>query len=92
MPNRATNPISQRLKRPETVAQESPGENDVAALRTLTEDRRLFAEYMEKFRGRIGNAPGYSILAEFDPGVAAVSRAVEIQRTIISKRVLGLPD
>ena len=35
---------------------------------------------------------GDTILAEFASGGGAVNGAVEIQRNIISKRVLGLPD
>ena len=41
------------------------GENEKATLRILTDYRQVFADYIEKFRGRIVNAPGDSILAEF---------------------------
>ncbi|MEE8397001.1 MAG: hypothetical protein V3S29_13165, partial [bacterium] len=68
------------------------GENEKATLRTLTDYRQVFSEYIGKFRGRIVNAPGDSILAEFASVVDAVNGAVEIQRNIISKRVLGLPE
>ena len=39
------------------------GENEKATLRILTDYRQVFADYIEKFRGRIVNAPGDSILA-----------------------------
>ncbi len=41
------------------------GENEPATVRTLTEYRQVFADYIEKFQGRVVNAPGDSILAEF---------------------------
>ncbi len=68
------------------------GENEESTLRTLTEYRQVFSDYIEKFRGRIVNAPGDSILAEFGSVVDAVNGAVKIKRSIISRPVLGLPD
>ncbi len=56
------------------------GENEPATLRLLTSFRQVFSEYIEKFRGRIVNAPGDSILAEFASVVGAVEGASEIQR------------
>ncbi len=49
------------------------GENEPATVRTLTEYRQIFFDYVEKFRGRIVNAPGDSILAEFGSVVDAYS-------------------
>ena len=68
------------------------GENEKATLRTLTEYRQVFADHIEKLRGRVVNAPRDSIPAEFASVVNAINGAVEIQRNIFSKRVLGLPD
>ncbi len=55
------------------------GENEPATLRLLTDYRQVFSEYITKFRGRIINAPGDSILAEFASVVDAVEGASEIQ-------------
>ena len=55
------------------------GENEAATLRILTEYRQVFSTHIEKYRGRIVNAPGEAILAEFASVVDAVSCAVEIQ-------------
>ncbi len=68
------------------------GDDPDGTLRTLTDYRQVFSNCVEQYRGRVVNAPGDSTLAEFDPEVDAVNGAVEIQRNIISKRVLGLPD
>src|SRR5262249_25074929 len=57
-------------------------DDDRATLRTLTERRALFAEKVAAHRGRIVNAPGDSILAEFGSVVDAVEAAVEIQQAI----------
>ena len=67
------------------------GEDEKATLRTLTEYRQLFADYIEKFRGRVVNAPGDSILAEFGSVVDAVESAAEIQREL-AERNAGLVE
>ena len=61
-------------------------------LRTLSDYRQEFSNCVEQYRGRVVNAPGDSILAEFASGVDAVNGAVEIQRNIVSERVLGPSD
>ena len=61
------------------------GENEAATLRLLTEYRQVFSDYIEKFRGRIVNAPGDSILAEFGSVVDAVEGAAEIQRELAER-------
>ena len=61
------------------------GENEPATVRTLTEYRQIFSDYVEKFRGRIVNAPGDSILAEFASVVDAVEGAAEIQRELAER-------
>jgi adenylate cyclase len=55
-------------------------EDDRGTLEALTRRRRLFADAAARQRGRIVNAPGDSILAEFASVVDAVEAALEIQR------------
>ncbi|MFN2646825.1 MAG: tetratricopeptide repeat protein [Burkholderiales bacterium] len=57
-------------------------EDDEATLRALTERREIFAHGVSAHRGRIVNAPGDSILAEFSSVVDAVQAAVAIQQAI----------
>ncbi|HSA72214.1 MAG TPA: adenylate/guanylate cyclase domain-containing protein [Burkholderiales bacterium] len=66
-------------------------QDDQATVRALTERRAIFAERVAARRGRIINAPGDSILAEFPSVLDAVDCAVEIQ-TEIAKRNAGVPD
>ena len=67
------------------------GEDDEATLATLTTCRGIFSELVQKFRGRVVNAPGDSILAEFASVVDAVSGAVEIQKQL-AEHNSGLPE
>ena len=57
-------------------------EDDQATLRALTERRAIFAAQVDATGGRIVNAPGDSVLAEFASVVSAVQCAVDIQRAI----------
>ncbi len=54
-------------------------QDDRGTLDALTARRSLFAELAAKHRGRIVNAPGDSILAEFSSVVDAVEAALAIQ-------------
>ena len=56
-----------------------------ATVRALTERRALFAERAGAHGGRIVNAPGDSILAEFPSVLDAVECAVEIQSEIAAR-------
>jgi adenylate cyclase len=67
------------------------GEDHHATLATLTEYRDVFADRIAEFRGRIVNAPGDSILAEFGSVVDAVAAAVEIQRDLAGRNE-ALPE
>jgi len=58
------------------------GEDEVATLRTLTRYREIMSELIRRFRGRVGDSPGDSVLAEFGSVVDAVQCAVEIQREL----------
>ena len=57
-------------------------QDDQATLAALTGRRRLFAERAAAHGGRVVNAPGDSILAEFHSVVAAVECAIELQRML----------
>jgi len=65
--------------------------DDQATVRALTERRAIFAERVAARRGRIVNAPGDSILAEFPSVIDAVGCAVEIQ-TEVARRNAAVPD
>ncbi len=56
-----------------------------ATVRALTERRAIFAERAAARGGRIVNAPGDSILAEFPSVIDAVESAVEIQKEIAAR-------
>ena len=49
------------------------GEDERATLRTLTAHRGIFDQYIQQHDGRIVNAPGDSILAEFGSVAAATA-------------------
>jgi adenylate cyclase len=55
-------------------------EDDRAALEALNARRKIVAEAVAERRGRIVNAPGDSVLAEFPSVVAAVDAALAVQR------------
>jgi adenylate cyclase len=59
-------------------------EDDRGTLEALTERRKLFSERVAARGGRIVNAPGDSILAEFTSVVDAVEAALEIERSCAS--------
>jgi adenylate cyclase len=58
------------------------GEDDEATVRTITAYRRVIAEVVKKYRGRVVDSPGDNILAEFASVIDAVSSAVEIQEEL----------
>ena len=41
------------------------GDDPEGTLKTLTEYRKVFSEKIQEYKGRVVNAPGDSILAEF---------------------------
>jgi adenylate cyclase len=66
------------------------GADEEGTLRTLTAYREVMAELILGHRGRVVNAPGDALLAEFESVVDAVKSAVEIQREL-AKRNADLP-
>ena len=67
------------------------GENESYTVGALKECRRLFTENIQNHGGRVVNAPGDSILAEFPSVVSAVQSAVEIQNQLDDLNA-DLPD
>ncbi len=66
------------------------GDDEVATVRTITAYRDAIASAVARHAGRVVDAPGDNILAEFSSVVDAVQCAVEIQRELRSRNA-GLP-
>jgi TolB-like protein/class 3 adenylate cyclase/Flp pilus assembly protein TadD len=58
------------------------GEDEEATIRTLTAYRGVISSVIQQYRGRVVDAPGDNLLAEFASVVDAVRCAVEIQQTL----------
>jgi adenylate cyclase len=58
------------------------GDDEAATVRTLTEYREVIASIVGQHGGRVVDAPGDNVLAEFSSVVDAVQGAVEIQRAL----------
>ena len=66
------------------------GEDESYTVGALKERRKLFAENIQTHGGRVVNAPGDSILAEFPSVVSAVQCAVEVHELAhAGRRPLG---
>jgi adenylate cyclase len=61
------------------------GADDEATIETLTAYRKVFLSHIENHQGRVVDAKGDAILAEFTSVVDAVNGAVEIQRELAEK-------
>ena len=66
------------------------GDNEEATIRTLTTYRNAMTDLIQKYRGRVVDATGDNLLAEFVSVVDAVNCAVEIQREL-AERNADLP-
>ena len=66
------------------------GADEEGTLRTLTAYREVMTTLVQQHNGRVVNAPGDALLAEFESVVDAVKSAVEIQREL-AKRNAELP-
>jgi adenylate cyclase len=58
------------------------GEDELATVRTLTSFRGVMGDLVQRHRGRVVDAPGDNLLAEFGSVVDAVQCAVEVQRDL----------
>ena len=63
------------------------GEDDAATVATLGTYRKLFVSQIEAHRGRVVDAKGDALLAEFGSVVNAVACAAEVQREIAERNV-----
>ncbi|MGH7323366.1 MAG: tetratricopeptide repeat protein [Candidatus Rokuibacteriota bacterium] len=61
------------------------GDDEAATVRTITEYREAIASVVTRHGGRVVDAPGDNVLAEFSSVVDAVQCAVEIQRELRSR-------
>src|SRR5262247_4707765 len=61
------------------------GENEEATIRTLTAYREVMTRLIQQHRGRVVDAPGDNLLAEFASVVDAVQGAVAIQQALQNK-------
>jgi adenylate cyclase len=66
-------------------------EDETVTIRTLEDNKRLMSKLIQQFKGRVVDAPGDNLLAEFGSVVDATECAVEIQRELKAKND-ELPD
>lgn len=67
------------------------GDDEEATIKTLTAYRNAMTDLIQQYRGRLVDAVGDNLLAEFVSVVDAVNCAVEIQREL-AERNTDLPD
>jgi len=61
------------------------GDDEESTIRTLTNYRSAMTSLIKQHRGRVVDAPGDNLLAEFSSAVDAVTGAVEIQRELAER-------
>ena len=61
------------------------GDDEASTVRTLEAYRKVMADLIDQFRGRVVDSPGDNLLAEFGSVVDAVQCAVEIQEVLKAK-------
>ena len=67
------------------------GQDEESTIRTLTAYRSVINDLVLQYRGRVVDAPGDNILAEFTSVVDSVKCAVEIQRELANRNT-ELPE
>lgn len=67
------------------------GDDDEHTVKTITTYRGIIAALIEKHQGRVVDAPGDNLLAEFGSSLNAIHSAIEIQRTLGTENE-KLPD
>jgi adenylate cyclase len=68
------------------------GTDEVATIRTLSAYREVMSSLIRQYRGRVVDAPGDNLLAEFTSAVDAVQCAVETQRALKVRNAALLPE
>jgi class 3 adenylate cyclase len=58
------------------------GDDDESTVNTITVYRKIIAALIQKHQGRVVDAPGDNLLAEFGSALNAVNGAVAIQNTL----------
>jgi adenylate cyclase len=66
-------------------------QDEFGTIRTLNAHRKAMSTFIEQYRGRVVDAPGDNLLAEFSSVLDAVNCAVEVQREL-AERNADLPD
>ena len=66
-------------------------DNEASTIRRLEESKELMTNHIQHYRGRVVDAPGDNLLAEFGSVVDATECAVKIQNDLKTKNV-NLPD
>ena len=61
------------------------GEDDEATVRTLRAHRSKIERLIDTFRGRVVDAPGDNLLAEFPSAIGSVRCALEIQQALAAE-------
>jgi len=67
------------------------GEDEVRTIRTLSTYRKIMTTLIRQYRGRVVDAPGDNVLAEFGSVVDAAQCAIEIQKELRARNV-ELPE
>src|SRR2546422_1497834 len=67
------------------------GEDEEATIRTIETHRKVMTTLIQQYRGRVVDAPGDNLLAEFASAVDAVQGALAIQREL-GIRNAALPE
>ena len=60
-------------------------QDEVGTIRTLTAYKEAMSALIQKYRGRVVDAPGDNLLAEFSSVVDTVNCVVEIQRELTER-------
>ena len=63
------------------------GDDEIATVRTVEAYRKIIAEGVRNYSGRVVDSPGDNVLAEFLSVVDAVESAVEIQKELKAKNM-----